>query len=258
MELSAIMTIAYRDLTKLLKDRERLIASFIFPFVLIGLLGGTLQAGLGAQLGFNLITFTFTGVYIQTLFQSSSLGVISLLEDRENDFSQELFVSPISRYSIVFGKILGESLVSMVQGLGIMAFAAVLGVHLGIIQIGWLLVVGLGACLLGGAFGIVILGNMSSQRMANQLFPFVFLPQFFLAGVFAPIRGLPIYLNVLSRMAPMRYPVDLLRSVYYAGEQEYSKVVVDPPMLSLAVMACMFAAFLVAGTWLFVRNERNR
>jgi hypothetical protein len=37
---------------------------------------------------------------------STAQGVISLIEDRENDFSQEIFVSPISRYAIVFGKIL--------------------------------------------------------------------------------------------------------------------------------------------------------
>ncbi len=258
MEINAILTIAFRDLVKLLKDRERLISSFIFPFVLIALLGGTLQAGLGQEVGFNLMTFTFTGVYIQTLFQSASLGVISLLEDRENDFSQELFVSPISRYSIVFGKILGESLVALVQGVGIVLFGVVIGVQLGAQQLAGLVVVGLAACLVGGAFGIVILGNLKSQRVANQLFPFVFLPQFFLAGVFNPIRGLPLYLEALSRISPMRYPIDLMRSVFYAGQEEYAKVVVDPPVLNVAVMAGMFLAFLVAGTWLFVRNERNR
>jgi hypothetical protein len=35
----------------------------------------------------------------------------------------------------------------------------------------------------GGAFGILIVANISSQRTANQIFPFVMLPQFFLAAV---------------------------------------------------------------------------
>lgn len=258
MAANAILTIAFRDLVKLLKDRTRLLSSFIFPFVLIALLGGMLQAGFGDRIGINLVAFTFTGVYIQTLFQSSALGVISLLEDRENDFTQELFVSPVSRYSIVFGKVLGESLVAMVQGIGIVVFGLVVGVHLGVTQIAGLVVVGLASCLVGGAFGIVILANLSSQRVANQLFPFVFLPQFFLAGVFAPIQGLPIYLEILSRASPLRYPVDLLRGMFYSGQPEYSGVVVDSVALNLVVMAGMFVVFLVAGTWLFVRNERNR
>jgi len=256
--VSAVLTIAYRDLIKLLKDRTRLITSLIFPFVLIALLGGMLQAGLGSQIGFNLVAFTFTGVFIQTLFQSSALGVISLLEDRENDFTQELFVSPVSRYSIVFGKVLGESAVAMVQGAGIIAFGFVVGINLGLSQLISLLVIGLAACLVGGAFGIVLLANLTSQRVANQLFPFVFLPQFFLAGVFTPIKGLPIWLEVLSRASPLRYPVDLLRGLFYAGQEEYAQVVVDAPVLNLTLMAGMFIAFMIAGTWLFVRNERNR
>ena len=48
----------------------------------------------------------------------------------------------------------------------------------------------------GGAFGILILSNMTSQRTASQIFPFVMLPQFFLAGVFTPIHALPPVLAV--------------------------------------------------------------
>jgi len=49
-------------------------------------------------------------------------GDVSLIDDRENDFSQEIFISPISRYSIILGKIVGETLVALVQGIGILVF----------------------------------------------------------------------------------------------------------------------------------------
>ncbi|KKQ07530.1 MAG: ABC-2 type transporter, partial [Candidatus Daviesbacteria bacterium GW2011_GWB1_36_5] len=67
-ELNAILTIAARDFTKLLRDRGRLIISFIFPLIFIGALGGGLQANIGKQVGFNFLTFTFTGVLAQVLF----------------------------------------------------------------------------------------------------------------------------------------------------------------------------------------------
>src|SRR5690242_10431880 len=108
--LNAILTIAYRDVIKLLRDRTRLIAGLVFPVIFIGALGGSLQANLGARAGFNFLAFVFTGVLGQTLFQSTASGIISLIEDRENDFSQEIFVSPVSRYTIILGKIVGESL----------------------------------------------------------------------------------------------------------------------------------------------------
>jgi len=256
-ELNAVITIAYRDLMKLLRDRTRLISSLIFPFIFIGILGGSLQAGLGASVGINLLTFTFTGVLVQTLFMSAAQGVISLIDDRENDFSQEIFVSPISRYTIVFGKILGETLVALVQGIGIIAFGLVLGIQFSLQLFLAMLPIAIIVCLFGGAFGVVILANLGTRRAADQIFNFIMLPQYFLAGVFNPIQNLPWYLDILSKLSPLRYAVDLARGVFYAGSPDYL-VVLASPLVNLAIIAAEFAVFLIFGTVLFVRRERNR
>jgi ABC-2 type transport system permease protein len=257
-ELGPILAIAQRDLMKLLRDRPRIVSTLVFPLLLIGILGGSLQSNLGRSVGFNFLAFTFTGVLGMTLFQSSAQGVISLISDRENDFSQEMFVSPISRYSIVFGKILGESLVALPQGLAIVVFAYVVGVRASAVQLGGVAVASLLLCLLGGAFGILVLANLTSQEAASQVFTFVMLPQYFLAGIFNPINVLPPWLELLSRISPMRYAVDLTRGAFYAGRPEAPRVVLDSPVLDLAVIAAMFSIFLVIGTALFVRRERNR
>lgn len=258
MRVSAILAIAYRDLLKLWRDPLRIGLSLIFPAIFIGALGGSLQANLGQDAGYNFVVFTFTGVLAQTLFQSSAMGIISLMEDRENDFSQELFVSPISRYVIVFGKILGESLVSLVQGVVIVGLGAVMGVPLSGLQLLGLTVVALAVCLFGGSFGVLVLANLNSQRAANQVIPFIIWPQFFLAGVFTPIQVLPWYLDILSKISPMRYAVDLARGVFYTGQADYAKVVLNGVPFNLLVIAVLFILFLVVGTWLFVRGERNR
>ncbi len=257
-QLNAILTIAYRDFTKFRRDKGRIIATFIFPFVFIGILGGSLEANLSGSVGYNFLTFVFIGVIAQTLFQSTASGVISLIEDRENDFSQEIFVSPISRYTIIIGKIAGESLVAMAQGIGIIALGFVLQIPMTILQLILFVPAFIIVCLFGGAFGVMVLSNLRSQRAANQIFPFIILPQFFISGVFSPITELPLPLFILSRLAPMTYAVDLMRNVYYAGTPEYSKVVLYPIHIDLLVISVLFILFLTVGTFLFVRNERNR
>jgi ABC-2 type transport system permease protein len=257
-EIGPVIAIAQRDLMKLLRDRPRLITTLVSPLLLVGVLGSSLQANLGRSVGFNFLAYTFTGVLGMTLFQSSAQGVISLINDRENDFSQEMFVSPISRYSIIFGKILGESLVALPQGAAIIAFAFIIGIRASAVQLGGVVVASLLICLVGGAFGILVLSNLSSEQMAGQVFTFVMLPQYFLAGIFYTIKVLPPYLAVLSDISPMRWSVDLLRGAFYAGRPEAAATVLDPAPLDLAVMAAMFLAFLVIGTALFVRSERNR
>ena len=257
-ELNVITAIAGRDLTKFFRDPGRMIAAIGFPFFMIFLLGGTLQLNLGKSAGFNFIAFTFTGFLGMTLFQSTATGLTSLLEDRQNDFAQELFVSPVSRYTIAFGKIFGETLVAIVQVLPMVLFAFVLGVHLTLTHIALLAPVALLSCFMGGAFGLVLLNTMSDIRAANQIFTFVFLPQYFLAGLISPINVLPWYLAIFSLLSPMRYVIDLARGVVFAGTPEYSRVVLFSPLTNIAALVLMFAVFMIIGTTLFVRRETTR
>ena len=257
-ELSAVLAIAHRDLVKLLRDRTRLIADFTFPLIFIGVLGTSLQAGFGNVTRFDLLAFVFTGVLAQTLWQSAAMGVISLIEDRENDFSQEIFVSPISRYTIVIGKVLGESLVALPQGLAIVAFGFVLGIPLSLAAVLALVPVVLIITVFGGAFGVLVLSRLPNRRAATQIFPFVMLPQFFLAGVFNPIGNLPLPLEILSRLAPMRYAVDLLRDAYYGIHPDTVQVALEPLGTNLAIIGGLFVVFIAVGTTLFVRAEQNR
>lgn len=257
-QLNAILAIAYRDFRKFAKDRGRIMATFLFPIIFIGILGTSLQTSFGQFSGFNFLTFVFTGIFAQTIFQSAASGIISLIEDRETDFSQEMFISPISRYSIIVGKIIGESSIAITQGIGIILFGFIIGINLTLPQLISLLPVAIVIAIFGGAFGLLVLSNLSSQRLANQIFPFIIFPQFFLSGVFSPVKDLPSYLLILSRIAPMTYAVDFVRSIFYIGQPEYSKVVLYNPLLDLLVIGIIFIAFIIVGTYLFVRNEKNR
>jgi ABC-2 type transport system permease protein len=192
------------------------------------------------------------------MFQSAAAGVISLVQDRENDFSKELFVAPVSRYSIIFGKILGESLVAMTQGVGIIVMGMLFGATITVAGLLAMLPVALFAAIVGGSFGILIVANASEHRTANQFFPFLIFPQLFLSGVFSPVHDFPQILQWASYITPMRYPVDLMRSVYYAGTPEYSAVVTLSPIINIAVSLALLAVFLLIGTRLFIRKEKEK
>ena len=257
-EMSAIAVIAHRDFIKLLRDRTRLLSELAFPLVFVLILGPALQSGFGAPGKFDLIAFVFTGVLAQTVWQSSTLGLVSLIADREEDFSQEIFVSPVSRYAIVAGKIVGEALVALPTGLGILVVAVLAGVPLSPLVILALIPVSFIVAVYGGAFGLLLLSRLSSQRAAQQIFPFVLLPQFFLAGVLTPIHNLPLPLAILSALSPMRYAVELTRNIVYGLQPGVPAPSVTPLPVNLAVIAVSFVGFLIAGTFLFVRSERNR
>ena len=54
-ELSAIAAIATRDFFKFLGDRSRLVLAVLVPFLLMFLLGSTLQLNLGRAAGFPIV-----------------------------------------------------------------------------------------------------------------------------------------------------------------------------------------------------------
>jgi ABC-2 type transport system permease protein len=257
-EMSAIAVIAHRDFVKHLRDRVRLVSELSCPLIHVLLLGPALQSGFGRPNGLDLTAFVFSGVLAQTIWQSSVLGLVSLISDREEDFSQEIFVSPVSRYAIVAGKIIGEALVAMPTGLGIVVVGILIGVPLSPVVLIALVPVALVIAIYGGAFGLLVLSNLKSQRTANQVFSFILLPQFFLAGVFNPIHDLPLPLAILSALSPLRYAVELMRNLVYGLQPGVPAPTTTPASINVAVMATSFVAFLVAGTILFVRAERNR
>ena len=258
-EANAIAAIAYRDFLKLLRDRARMVSSFVFPMVFIGILGNSLQANLGSAAGYNILVFTFTGVFAQTVYQSTAQGVISLMEDRENDFSQEIFVSPISRYSIIFGKILGETLVALPQGAGDSHFrichrrAAEWGASRRNAS-GWIYHRDLWGRVWRDA---VIHGEQSPRRRSDFSISLV-AAVFHRRHIRADQGAAVLSRNSFAALAvALRGRFDARDYITWVSPNTTGSCS-HHRLANLAILGASFALFMVIGTFLFVRSERNR
>jgi ABC-2 type transport system permease protein len=184
--------------------------------------------------------------------------MISIAEDRETDFSRTLFVTPVTRLTLVTGKIAGESLVALCQGACITAFAVLAGVRLSAGQLAALAPPCLACCLLGGAFGLATVASLPNQRSAMEIFQFLIIPQYVLGGVLVPLHAVPSYLSAVASLMPLRYAVDLTRAAYYRGTAGYARVVSLPPALDAAVVGGLFVLLLGVGAAVFSYRERAR
>jgi ABC-2 type transport system permease protein len=257
-ELWALLAIAHRDVIKLLRDRPRLAVNLAFPVLLVAGLGSMLQPTVGRVTGLSAVTLAFTGVLAATLFQSTAAGMISIAEDRETDFSRTLFVTPVTRLTLVAGKIAGESAVAACQGICVAVFAVAAGVRMSGGQLAALLLPGLACCLLGGAFGLATVAWLPNQRSAMEIFQFLIIPQYVLGGVLVPLHGVPSYLNALAYAMPLRYAVDLTRAAFYRGLPGYHLVVSTGPAVDLAVIGGLIAVLMISGSLVFDYRERTR
>ena len=257
-QLSGLAIIAQRDVIKLLRDRPRLAVNLAFPILLIGGLGSILQPTVGRVTGLNAVTLAFTGVLAASLFQSAAAGMISIVEDRENDFSRELFVTPVTRLTLVAGKVAGETLVAFCQGIFITLAAVAFGVRMSPGQLAALLAPALACCLLGGAFGLATIAALPNQRSAMQIFQFLIIPQYVLGGVLVPLHGQSAFIGVVGWFMPLRYAVELSRAAFYAGTPGYAQVVTAGPVLDVVAIAGLTAIFMTAGALVFDYRERTR
>ena len=168
-----MLTIAQRDVIKLVRDRPRLAVNLAFPVLLIAGLGGLLQATVGRVTGLEHgHAGSFTGVFAASLFQSAAAGMISIVEDRENDFSRELFIAPVARMTLLAGKVTGESAVAVCQGA---VHRARSGSRWASGWTGWqaagLAGTGLACCLLGAAFGLATIAALPNAALGDADLP---------------------------------------------------------------------------------------
>lgn len=257
-ELNAIVTIAARDVTLFFKSVGAIIMSLAMPLVMMGMLGGSLQQNMAGGLGFNYGPFMMVGMLVNMLFMTTVSGMSSLVEDHFTDFTQEMLISPVSRYSIVVGKILGSSFGAIVSMAGTLIVGAFMGIMLPLRQILAILALSPLMCLSAGALAMIVIGLVKSNKAANMAVMLITMPQMFLSGAIIPINNSSGILFVVSRMMPMTYCLDLMRAVVYAGTPEYDRVVLFNPAVTLAAIAAITVICLVIGTFFFARSEKNR
>ena len=257
-ELNAIIAILARDITIFFKSPGAIISSFAMPLVMMGMLGGSLAQNMAGGLSFEYGPFMMVGMLVNMLLMTTTMGMTSLVEDRMTDFTQEMMISPISRYSIVIGKIFGSSFGAIVGMIGTLIVGLFMGITLELHQLLLILLLSPLMCLCAGAMAMLIMGFVRDNRTANIAVMLVSMPQMFLSGAIIPINNASGVLHVLSRAMPMTYCLDLMRAVVYAGTPEFASVVLFSPAVSLAVIAGITIGGLALGTFLFAKSETNR
>lgn len=209
----------YRDIKRFWRDTPRRVGAFVQPLIYLFLLGTGLQAAFKVFGGTNVkyVKFMFPGILGMTVLFTSVFSAISILWDREFGFLKEVLVSPVPRTSVAVGKIFGGATQAMIQAailLVLMFFPFMYGFNLDTLSKAILLI----PCTLLLAIGMTSIGvaisaNMKSMEGFPMIMNLFLLPLFFLSGAMFPLQGLPGWMTFLTKINPLSYGVDLLRSI---------------------------------------------
>ena len=253
-------TIWYRDVVRFKRDRVRMLSSLGMPVVYLFVFGSGLSPAM-AEMGGGRIDFKqfmFPGVLTMTVLFTSVFSAVSIVWDREFGFLKEVMVAPVSRVAVALGKVAGGSTVSLFQGLIVLLLAPVLGVDLSISQIVTLIGLMILLAVMMTALGILIAARQTSMEGFHMMMNFVLLPMFFLSGAFFPLRGIPIWMELLSKLDPVTYGVDPLRQVSLRAlvpPDLMHTIALNPLTYNVIIMVSFAILFLIPAVWLFGRQK---
>jgi ABC-2 type transport system permease protein len=257
-EMNAVITIAMRDITFTLKSPAKLVQCLVMPVMFLGLFGEQLSQNMGINMGFDFNTFMLVGMLAQGMFMIMGNGITSLVEDRMTDFTQEILVSPVSRYAIILGKIAGAAYASYITFFFTIGIGYAIGARLSVSQFLILLAFSPLICLAAGSLAILCVGCVQKAATAGIIIMSLSMAQTFLSGALIPINHSTGVMAVISRLLPMTYCVDFMRGVFYPEGTEGAATTLHAPVFDLVIIIAFTAIFLVAGTAGFVRAEKNK
>jgi ABC-2 type transport system permease protein len=215
-DFRAVKIVLHRELLRFWYDRTRMISSLFQPILWLLVMGTGLSRLIGGAGSVNLKTFIFPGVIAMSVMFTAMFSAASIVWDREFGFLREMLVAPVSRSSIVIGKVLGGAIVATLQGVVIIALAGLAGVPYNPVMIVSLLGLMLLAAFSITAFGVVLAARIKKMQSFFGVMQMAMMPMMFLSGALYPLNSLPAWLSVLTRINPLTYAVDPLRQTVFA------------------------------------------
>ena len=246
---TALNAIVWREALRFIHQRERFVAALVRP--LIWLL--VFAAGFRAALGLSIIppyqtyityeTYIVPGLCGMILLFNGMQSSLSLIIDRELGSMKLLLTSPIDRWWVLFCKLIGATIISILQVYAFLAVAAAFGIKLP--ALGYITI--LPALFITGqmlgALGLFLSSFVKQLENFAGVMNFVIFPMFFLSSALYPLWKMAessVLLHNICAVNPFTHSVELIRFAAY--------VQLNPTALGWTILATfVFTALALWG-----------
>jgi ABC-2 type transport system permease protein len=171
---------------------------------------------------------------------------ISFLQERTTGTLEKLLSTPIRRWEIVTGYVLGFGIITVIQSIIISLYVVYI---LGVMMTGSILlvlIITFCTAMMALTLGILLSTAANNEFQMIQFIPVVVVPQVFFSGLF---ELSPVW-QAVGKVMPLHYVADALKKVMIKGNG-ISQIYVD-----LLVMICLSLLFMFANTLLLKRYRR--
>lgn len=210
--MNTIYILWLRQIKRYFRSKARMLGSLAQPllfFVALGFGFGPIYSQAG---GGDYIQFLAPGIIAMTVMFASVFSGIDLIWDKQFGFLKETLVAPVSRVKILFGRTLGATTVSMIQGLIVFILTIILGFrpeNLLLLPLAFVFMMLI--AFFFTALGTALASLVNDMQAFPMVMNFLVMPLFFLSGALFPLENFPSGIKLVSLANPLSYGVDGLR-----------------------------------------------
>ena len=237
IQLGGLYGLWLREVRRSFRDRGQLIGGISRPILWVVILGiglnpyfrGEVFGKINFVVPFTYLQFIFPAVIALNILFTSVQSAVSVIWDREFGFLREVLVSPLSRGTILLGKVLGGATVAVMHGCLVLLLAKFADVNLTWMKV--LEALGLMSMLAFAltSLGVVIANHIRSFQGFGIFSNAVILPLYFTSSSVFPLDPAlsqeqtrvvyPEWLVIMVEWNPLTYAIDALRGALIGYNQ---------------------------------------
>ncbi len=249
----------WREVKRFYRQRARVAGVILSPLLFWLLLGAgfgkSLNVGAGGPgpaTSQSYLEYFFPGALVMIVLFTSIFTMMSVIEDRKEGFLLSVMVAPISRASIVLGKVLGGATLASLQGLMFLVLAPFIGVRFGMAQFGVMLVTVFLIAFALTALGFAVAWSMESNQAFHAVVNLFLLPLWLLSGALFPVSGAHGWMRAVMKANPLTYGVAVLR------DELFPALPTEMPVGGSLTILALFCAGLFVVAFAIVNRRSTR
>jgi ABC-2 type transport system permease protein len=251
IEANVVYVLIARDFKKFIREKSRLVSTLARPLIWLFLVGGGMSRLVSPGIGISYIQFIFPGILGMTILFSSIFSSISIIWDKEFGLMKEILVAPVSRFSIVVGKALSGTIISVIQATIILLLFPFLGIKLSVMSIPYAIAVSFILAFCISSLGIILATFFESMESFSAIMNFIVMPMFFLSGAMYPVKNLPDILKWISKLNPLTFGIDALKHAILKNTGVFD----FPLFVDLSVLIVSSVVFVILAGIMFERKK---
>jgi ABC-2 type transport system permease protein len=244
--LRVVRALGMRSVRQTFRRPQLMAPIIVFPTLLLAIQTGGAGAAINLK-GFpevqSFLQFMLAGAMMQSLMLAGNSGGIALAVDIEMGFTDRLFAAPISRFTIVLGRLAGTAALGLFASLWFLAIGLIFGAEIESGVAGALIAIALvtASAMAVGGIGAAIALRTGSASVVQGLFPLV-LVVLFISTAFFPQELMIEPAKTIAEYNPLSFIVNGIRDPMISGITASDMLYAVLSILGIVVLGLVLSA----------------